>query len=98
MAFDQFPDPDRPITDKDPFFIQISLSLAGSRPKQIVELVAGLEVAVIADVLRLQVVLFTHPAPMPPSFLVRTHFFHSIPGDILQFPPFALERRHDPIQ
>ncbi len=29
VSFDQFPDPDGPITNKDQFFIQIGLALAG---------------------------------------------------------------------
>ncbi len=53
MALDQLPDPDRRIADKEQFFIQVSLALAGTGPKQIAELLASFEVAGIADVLRL---------------------------------------------
>jgi hypothetical protein len=48
---DQVPDPDGSITDKDQFFIEISLPLTGTGLKEITELVAGFEVTGIADLL-----------------------------------------------
>ena len=70
MPFDQFPNPSRAITDKDEFFIEISLALTRTRPKQIAELFPGLEVTGIADILCLQVILFSDTLGMAAAFLI----------------------------
>jgi len=70
MPFDQVPDPGRPITDEDHFLGGVGLVAAGSRPKERIQILSRLYVAVGMDVLGLQIVLLLHPTGMVAAFLV----------------------------
>src|SRR6266496_1392455 len=97
MTFDEFPNPDGAITDKDQFFVQIGLALAGAGPKQFAEFFARLEVTGVTNLLSLEFILLAYPSGMVAAFLIGLHRFHSIPGYILEFTPLPNQRSHHPI-